>query len=103
DAAAQMRRCGFLQVRFGDCAAHRAEYIELRRASGAGRHMGFDVAGMAGVELAVDECMQHDFGVSTIHGVAPSATLHAERSIERARARRDITVPTGTPATSAIS
>jgi hypothetical protein len=47
--------------------------------------------------------MQHDFGVSTVHGVAPSATLHAERSIERARAKRDITVPTGTPATSAIS
>jgi hypothetical protein len=34
--------------------------------------------------------------------VAPSATVQAERSIARARANRDITVPTGTPATSAI-
>ena len=65
--------------------------------------MGFDVAGMAGVELAVDERMQHDFGVGAVHGAAPSATVQAERSIERARASRDITVPTGTPATSAIS
>ena len=65
--------------------------------------MGLDIAGVAGVELAVDERMQHDFGVGAVHGVAPSATVQAERSIARARANRDITVPTGTPATSAIS
>jgi hypothetical protein len=34
---------------------------------------------------------------------ALSAAFHAERSMVRARASRDITVPTGTPDTSAIS
>ena len=65
--------------------------------------MRLDIAGMAGIELAVDERMQQDFAFGAVHGVVPSATFHAERSIERARASRDITVPTGTPATWAIS
>jgi hypothetical protein len=61
------------------------------------------VAGMAGVELTVDQRIKQDFRVIAVHGIAPSAPFHAARSIDRARASRDITVPTGTPATSAIS
>ena len=38
-----------------------------------------------------------------VYRIKFDATVQAERSIERARASRDITVPTGTPATSAIS
>ena len=65
--------------------------------------MRFDVTRMAGIELAVDQRVEQDFAFGAIHGVEPSATFHAERSMVRARASRDITVPTGTPATSAIS
>jgi hypothetical protein len=61
------------------------------------------VAGMASVKLTVDQRIEQDLGVTAVHGIAPSALFHAARSIDRARASRDITVPTGTPATSAIS
>ena len=71
-------------------------------AAGAGHHMGLDVARVPGVELAVDQRVQQDFGFVAGHAGDPSATFHAERNMERARASRDITVPTGTPATSAI-
>jgi len=83
--------------------AHRAEVRELGGAASACRQVRFDVAGMTGIELAVDERMNEDFGVSAVHVVDPSSTRHAVRNIERPRASRDITVPTGTPTTSAIS
>ena len=65
--------------------------------------MRLDVARMPGIELAVDQRMQQDFAFGAVHVVDPSSAFHAERSIDRARPSRDITVPTGTPATSAIS
>jgi hypothetical protein len=77
--------------------------------------MRLDVARMAGVEFAVDQRVKQDFAFSAIHGAVPGVVpaavgvggsvvaFHAERSIERARASRDMTVPTGTPATAAIS
>src|ERR1700733_1115578 len=77
DSAASMRLC--------KCLVHGAERFEFLGASGASRHMSLDVAGVTGIELAVDERMQHDFGVGAVHGVAPSATVQAERSIARAR------------------
>ena len=101
-----MRRRGLLQVGLRHRLAHGAERLELLGAAGASRHMRLDVAGMAGIEFAVDERMKQDFGFGAVHGTSrdrPSAPFHAERSIDRARASRDITVPTGTPATSAIS
>jgi hypothetical protein len=65
--------------------------------------MRLDVAGMDGIELAVDQRVKQQLVFGAIHRTAPSATFQAARSIDRARASRDITVPTGTPATSAIS
>ena len=59
--------------------------------------MRLDVARMAGIELAVDQRMDQHFGFGAIHGADPSSTVQRARSIERARASRDITVPTGTP------
>src|ERR1700722_389953 len=97
--------CGrsHLQIRGAYCVMHFTEFRELRGAGGASRNMLLHVAGMAGVELTVDQRIEQDFRVIAVHGSAPSAPFHAARSIDRARARRDITVPTGTPATSAIS
>jgi hypothetical protein len=65
--------------------------------------MRLHVAGMAGIEFPVDQRMKQDLAFSAVHGVEPSAFIHAARSMDRARASRDITVPTGMPATSAIS
>jgi uncharacterized SAM-binding protein YcdF (DUF218 family) len=77
--------------------------------------MRLDIAGMPGVELAVNQRMQHNFRFIASHDAVPEATagpgrvvtvsaaFHAARSIARARASRDMTVPTGTPATWAIS
>ena len=102
-----MRRRRLFEVGSRHCFVYGAERLELRGAAGTRRHVRLDVAGMPGVELAVDQRMQQDFAFGAVHGIdpgtEPSATFQAERSIERARASRDITVPTGTPATSAIS
>ena len=51
--------------------------------------MRLDIAGVPGIEFAVEQGVQHDFGFVAVHGIAPSAPVHAERSIVRARARRD--------------
>ena len=75
---------------------------ELRRAARTAGGMRFNFTRMHGIELVVDQRMQHDFCFVAGHGPFSSAS-HAVRSSPRARARRDITVPTGTPVTSAIS
>ena len=48
-----------------------------------------------------EERMQQNFGF--VAGHVFSSETHALRSKDRARAKRDITVPTGMPTTSAIS
>src|SRR5712692_8316348 len=53
--------------------------------------------------LAVEQGMEQDFGFGASHVGSPSSAIHAFRSMDRARARRDITVPTGAPTTLAIS
>src|SRR5262249_11428330 len=80
-----------------------AELAKLPGTVRARRDMGLHVMGMAGIELIVDERVQQHFGFVAGHFGCPSAASQASRSMERARARRDITVPTGAPTTSAIS
>ena len=60
------------------------------------RRMRFDIARMASIELIVDQRMQQDFSFVAGHGLLSSAS-QAVRNNARARASRDITVPTGTP------
>ena len=88
---------------FRDRLAHRAIIPQQRCAVRAVGHMVFDVARMAGVEFAVDQRLKQDFGLVAGHFGCSCSASHADRSMARARARRDITVPTGTSATSAIS
>ena len=90
---------------------HRAERGKLFPARGTAGHMRLDIAGMSGVELAVNQRMKHNFRFIAFHGAVPEATagpgrvvvvsaaFQAARSMARARANRDMTVPTGMPAT----
>src|SRR4051812_20973276 len=82
---------------------HLAKLPKLRRAVLTTGNMCFDVAGARHVEFAVDQAMQKHLCFIARHCAFSSIASHAARNIERARASRDITVPTGTPAISAIS
>jgi hypothetical protein len=74
--------------------------------------MGLDQRGVGGIELAVYESAEQQFLVNarshhfTLLDCSPSALAPGSKafaSIARPRESRDITVPTGTPVTSAIS
>lgn len=76
---------------------------KLPRAPRTLPQMPLDVAGMPGIELAVEQGVEQDLGFCTSHVRDPSSAIQALRNMQRARASRDMTVPTGTPTTSAIS
>src|SRR5205823_6006433 len=103
DAAPKHRRRGETQIGAGDRLAHRAIGGKLRGAAGAAREMVLDFACVPGVELAVDQRVKKNFSLVASHFGGSSSAIHADRSMARARARRDITVPTGASITSAIS
>src|ERR1700730_4556580 len=103
DPVAQAGGRGLLQAETRHRSTHGAERRNFSGAGGTGRQMYLDVAGMAGVKLAIDERMEQNFRICAIHGLYPSASFPARSTIERARASGDITVPTGTPATSGLS
>ncbi len=69
----------------------------------AARDVVFDLARVAGVEFAVEQRVKQDFGLVAGHFGCSCSAIHADRSMARARARRDITVPTGASTISAIS
>src|SRR5207248_8506265 len=103
DAPAQRQRRGVLHIGGSDRLAHLAIGGKLRRAGRASRDMLFDLARMARVEFAVHQGVKKDFGLVASHLGCSSSAVHAVRSMARARARRDITVPTGAPTALAIS
>jgi hypothetical protein len=88
------------------CGQHRLPHVtigtQLRAAAPAARRMRFHVMGVPGIELAVEEGVEQNSGFAAGHIGIPSSAIHAWRSMERARAKRDITVPMGAPTTSAI-
>src|SRR4029077_9716034 len=67
------------------------------------RRMHLNLARVPGIELAIEERMKQNFGFGAAHVDVPSSAIHAFRSMDRARAKRDITVPTGTPITSNVA
>ena len=92
--------------------AHRLQAIELFAAALAARDMRLDHRGVRRVELAIDEPAEQQFLINagghhfalldwSLSALAGGSSSFA--SIARARDRRDMTVPTGTPVTSAIS
>src|SRR5882672_5560687 len=105
DAAAQIRWSHETQVGVGDHSTHIAIGGEFADAAGAAGDVGFDVVGMTGIEFTIEERVLEDFDFIAGHcrSPFPSAASHAVRSIARARASLDITVPTGTRTMSAIS
>src|SRR5579872_5800631 len=110
-----MRGSGLLQRPSAHDFVHYTECGKFFAASAAGGQVRLNIAGMPSVELAVDQRMKHDFRFIACHDAVPEATVspnravgesaafHAARSMALARASRDITVPTGTPAACAIS
>ncbi len=73
DARAQARGRGFFQSGSGHRVVQRAEGLQSLGAGRAGLHMRFDVAGMEGVEFAVDQCVQQHLAVKAVHGDDPCA------------------------------
>src|SRR5690348_2651927 len=92
-------------------AFHRAQPIELLAAFFAARRVRLNEGDVGGVELTIDERAQQQFLINAgghhFTLLCSSAALpggsNSLASIARPRASRDITVPTGTPVTSAIS
>src|SRR5260370_31106852 len=103
DAMAQFRGGLVPQIVARHRLAHFAIVAQRRRTVLAACNMGFDVARMSGVEFAVNQRVKKDFGFVAGHFGCSCSAIHADRSMARARASRDITVPTGTSPTSAIS
>ena len=84
---------------------HLLDVAQLCGAMWANRGMSFDFARVSGIEFAVDERVHQEAGFFAVHrGVSSASALsQASRSMLRARASRDITVPTGAPTISAMS
>ena len=58
--------------------------------------------GVSGIEFTVDQRVKKGFCFFASHFVGSCSAIQADRSMVRARARRDITVPTGASMMSAI-
>jgi hypothetical protein len=79
---------------------------ELRARGGAVRafrQMPVELGHMRGVQLAVVPGLEHQAVAFAILGHALILSARADISARRARHSRDITVPTGTPVTRAMS
>jgi hypothetical protein len=103
DPGAQACRRCVAQIGVGQHALHLALGCELGSAVRAAGDMSFDLARVAGIELVVEQRVKQDPRFVAGHLACSSSAFQAARSMARARARRDITVPTGAPTASAIS
>src|SRR5262249_5198344 len=103
DPPAQARGRRKMQLRDRHGLPPPAISAQLRGATGAILHMHSHFARVAGPDPAPHSTAKQDFGFTAVHFGVPSSATQAWRSKERARAKRDITVPRGTPTTSAIS
>src|SRR4051812_24111273 len=79
------------------------ERRQLRTAGRAAGQMRLDLVDLHVVELTVQIGLQQRAGGFTFHAGLRASGESAFLIILRARARRDITVPMGTPRTAAIS
>src|SRR5438309_1957310 len=78
------------QLRGRHSLLHLAMGTKLRRTPRTTLQMRLHIAGMPGIELAVEEGVKQDFGFGASHVASPSSAIHAARSMDRPRARRDI-------------
>src|SRR5450756_1000196 len=81
--------------------AKRADRFLPGGAGGTGLQVAFEFQAVDGIKFAIDVGVEQPAEVSAIHTVP--FRLNESCNCRRARARRDMTVPTGTAATSAIS
>src|SRR5579863_345853 len=90
---------------FADSRAERPHGRRLRGAGRAAAQVLLDLEAARQIELTIDIRMDQHAGLRTghRHDSSRGAMLSVRCSRFRARASRDITVPSGTPATSAIS
>ena len=102
DLGAERRGHGKAERRSAQRLFHLARGGKLGSASLTLRDMRFDLARVAGVEFAVGQRVNENACFLAGHDPFSSAS-QASRKSPRARASRDITVPTGVPVTSAIS
>jgi hypothetical protein len=92
-----------MQIAGGHCGSHVAIGVQLSSAALARGNVRLDLTDMPGVELVIEQCVKKNLGLVAGHLYGSSSAIHAIRSIARARARRDITVPMGAPTMSEIS
>ena len=101
DVVAQRCGGGMAERGFPQRDGEGADGFFLGGAGGTGFQMAHDFQAVGGIEFAIDMGVEERAEVSAVH--AAPFWLSAADNWRRARARRDMTVPTGTAATSAIS
>src|SRR5262249_2018750 len=102
DAGPQTCRGGKPQLRGRHLCMDRTKLAQVHATTRTSCDMGFHLPRKPGIELVIKEGASENFRFLAGHDSYPSAS-HAVRRMERARARRDMTVPTGAPITSAMS
>ena len=100
-----MRRQRLARQAFGEHTPQRLDPLAFRRQRRVGRDPPLDCERIGGIELAVEQGMDEQAVVLFLgfrfghRSFVPIVSIRRRR----ARASRDITVPTGTPVTAAIS
>src|SRR5215472_17633117 len=101
DPRAEFRGRAVIRRRLADAIAQPLERGDFRAAIGTALKMAAEQRALRLGEFAVEIRVEPRPGLLALHLCYPFLS-HPRRSAERARWRRDITVPIGTPVTSAI-